>query len=201
MNLIRLVLLSFVLLPGLAVSRGSVVSPATATGIGSKVLTITRDNRVTVATTGVDLKAENIWTAVAGSEIVLVGGAKPKFPETAFNRTPHPRTAVGVSKDGRFSLLLAIDGRQPGYSMGATMDEVAEWLLRFGASEGVNLDGGGSTTLVREQDGKAVGLNQPSGVALGSGDNAEKPGTERAQRSNGNNLGVFARPLPAQTKR
>ena len=81
------------------------------------------------------------------------------------------------------------------------MDEVAEWLLRFGASEGVNLDGGGSTTLVREQDGNAVVLNQPSDVVLGSGDNAGKPGTERAQRSNGNNLGVFARPLPAQTKR
>ena len=46
-------------------------------------------------------------------------------------------------------------------------------------------------------DGKDVMvLNRPSGVALGSGDNAGKSGTGRAQRSNGNNLGVSAKPLP-----
>jgi uncharacterized protein YigE (DUF2233 family) len=180
---------------GLAISRGTVVSPPTATGTGSKALTITRDNRATVTTTGAGFKVENIWTAVAGSEIVLAGGVKPQFPATEFNKTAHPRTAVGVSQDGRYLILLTIDGRQPGYSIGAPIEDVADWLLRFGASEGLNLDGGGSTTLVRADGEKVVVLNQPSGVALGSSDNAGKAGTERQQRSNGNNFGVFAKPL------
>ena len=182
---------------GLAISRGTVVSPPVTTGTGSKALVITRDNHATITTTGERFSTHDIWTAVAGSEIVLLGGAKPKLAETEFNKVAHPRTAVGVSKDGRYLILLVIDGRQPGYSLGATMDEVAEWLLRFGASDGLNLDGGGSTALVREQGGKPAVLNQPSGVALGSSDNAGKTGGARQQRSNGNNFGVFAKPLPA----
>ena len=173
------------------------VSPPTRVGTGSKALVITRDNHATITTTGEGFATEDIWTAVAGSEIVLVGGVKPKLAETEFNKVAHPRTAVGVSRDGRYLILMVIDGRQPGYSVGATMDDVADWLLRFGASEGLNLDGGGSTALVREQDGKPAVLNQPSGVALGSSDNAGKSGGERQQRSNGNNFGVFAKPLSA----
>ena len=185
-------------LVGLAVSHGEVVSTPVTHGTGAAALVITRDNHATITKTGVGFSATNIWTAVAGSEIVLVGGEKPALAETVFNQTPHPRTAVGISKDGRYLVLLVIDGRQPGYSVGATMDDVAEWLRRFGASDGLNLDGGGSTALVRAGgDGAPVVLNQPSGVALGSSDNAGKSGGERQQRSNGNNFGVFARPLPA----
>ncbi len=182
---------------GLAISRGAIVSPPAASGTGSKALIITRDNRAAVVTTtDANLKTDNIWTAVAGSDIVLVHGERPEFPDTEFNRTAHPRTAVGLSKYGRYLILLVIDGRQPGYSVGAPMQDVAEWLKRFGASDGLNLDGGGSTALVRADGEKMIVLNQPSGVALGSSDNAGKSGSERQQRSNGNNLGVFARPLP-----
>jgi phosphodiester glycosidase len=183
-------------LEGLAISRGVVVSPPVAKGNGSKVLVVTRDNHASIMSSAAGFVTAPYWTAVAGSAIVLVGGAKPALPATKFNTEIHPRTAVGVSRDGRYLILLVIDGRQPGYSMGATMDEVADWLLRFGASEGLNLDGGGSTALVREAEGGHVAvLNRPSGVALGSSDNAGKAGEERQQRSNGNNLGVFARPL------
>jgi exopolysaccharide biosynthesis protein len=58
-----------------------------------------------------------------------------------------PRTAVGVSANGRYVYLITIDGRQPGFSDGATLFETAEWLRRFGAYQGLNLDGGGSTTM------------------------------------------------------
>ncbi len=180
---------------GLAVSRGVVVSPPVTHGTGAAALIITRDHHATITKTGAGFITENIWTAVAGSEIVLVRGVTPAFAEAAFNRTPHPRTAVGLSKGARFLILLTIDGRQPGFSEGATMDEVAAWLRRFGAEDGLNLDGGGSTTLVRADGANVVVLNQPSGVALGSSDNAGKSGGERQQRSNGNNLGVFAKPL------
>jgi exopolysaccharide biosynthesis protein len=175
---------------GLAVSRGVVVSPARVTGIGAVALCITKDNHAHLTRTGPAFSTEQVWTAVAGSELVLVGGAKPVLADSAFNKTPHPRTAIGVSGDGRYLILLVIDGRRPGHSEGATMDEVAAWLVRFGATEGLNLDGGGSTSLVRAAGEEAVPLNTPSGKDLGSSGKGD-------ERSNGNNLGVFARPLPA----
>jgi exopolysaccharide biosynthesis protein len=53
---------------------------------------------------------------------------------------------AGVTADGRI-LLVAVDGRQPGYSFGASFEESARILQALGAVDGVNLDGGGSTTL------------------------------------------------------
>ncbi len=60
----------------------------------------------------------------------------------------HPRTAVGFSADSTRLWLVTVDGRQPGYSMGMTLFELAEFLLKLGVYQGVNLDGGGSTTMV-----------------------------------------------------
>ena len=59
----------------------------------------------------------------------------------------HPRTAIGRLKDGRV-LFATVDGRQPGVSVGMSLTELADLLLEFGASEAINLDGGGSTTMV-----------------------------------------------------
>jgi len=58
----------------------------------------------------------------------------------------NPRTVAGVTGAGTL-LLVAIDGRRPGVSVGATFEESARLLRALGAREGVNLDGGGSTTL------------------------------------------------------
>ncbi|HMM21014.1 MAG TPA: phosphodiester glycosidase family protein [Selenomonadales bacterium] len=57
-----------------------------------------------------------------------------------------PRTAIGQRKDGTL-LLLVIDGRQPGYSLGATLLDVQNILFEQGAYTAVNLDGGSSTTM------------------------------------------------------
>ncbi|BDU72523.1 phosphodiester glycosidase family protein [Mesoterricola silvestris] len=177
---------------GLAMSGGQVVSPAATHGIGQAALVATRDNFATILKTGPDFRTSGLWTAVAGTEVILADGVRSVAP-IPFNKATHPRTAVGLSRDGRYLILLVIDGRQAGYSVGATLDEVVDWLLRFGAADGLNLDGGGSTALVREVEGQPRLVNHPSGVALGSTSNA---GGEPQQRSNGNNLGVFARPLP-----
>ncbi len=72
-----------------------------------------------------------------------------------FNR--HPRTAVAKLKDGKF-LMVTVDGRQPAVSVGMTLPELADYLLFLGAIDAMNLDGGGSTTMVL--DGKVV--NKPS---------------------------------------
>jgi hypothetical protein len=57
-----------------------------------------------------------------------------------------PRTLAGVAADGRL-LLVAVEGRRPGYSVGASFTESAAILRALGAADGVNLDGGGSTAM------------------------------------------------------
>lgn len=59
----------------------------------------------------------------------------------------HPRTAIGKMPDGRL-LLVAVDGRQLGVSHGMTLQELAEFMKELGATDAMNLDGGGSTTMV-----------------------------------------------------
>ncbi|MEO8041443.1 MAG: phosphodiester glycosidase family protein [Acidobacteriota bacterium] len=75
----------------------------------------------------------------------------------SFAEMRHPRTAVAKVKDGKF-LMITVDGRQPGVSVGMTLQELAEYLLSLGATDAMNLDGGGSTTMFL--DGKVV--NTPS---------------------------------------
>jgi len=57
-----------------------------------------------------------------------------------------PRTSIGQSADGDV-MFLTIDGRQPGYSLGTTVPECAAILLRYGAVQACNLDGGSSTIM------------------------------------------------------
>ncbi len=68
------------------------------------------------------------------------------FP-AAFVQRRHPRTAVARLADGRL-ILAVIDGRQPYHSLGVTLPELAVFLRALGATDALNLDGGGSTTLV-----------------------------------------------------
>jgi hypothetical protein len=75
----------------------------------------------------------------------------------SFAETRHPRTAVAKLKDGKF-LMITVDGRQPGVSVGMTLQELADYLLSLGAIDAMNLDGGGSTTMYL--DGRVV--NTPS---------------------------------------
>lgn len=74
----------------------------------------------------------------------------------SFVETRHPRTAIAKLKDGR-ALLVTVDGRSAA-SAGMNLQELAEMLLEMGATDAMNLDGGGSTTMFL--DGKVV--NHPS---------------------------------------
>ena len=81
----------------------------------------------------------------------------------------HPRTIVGVASGGRRLLLITIDGRQPGYSVGTTNRESARVALELGATEAINLDGGGSTAMaIARYRGESVTfevVNKPSETA------------------------------------
>jgi exopolysaccharide biosynthesis protein len=78
------------------------------------------------------------------------------------DREMHPRTAIGYDRDTGNVLLLVVDGRQS-FSRGYTMVELAEMMIELGADEALNLDGGGSTTMVAHKPGGRVAVrNSPS---------------------------------------
>jgi len=76
----------------------------------------------------------------------------------------HPRTAIGIANNGKRLLLVVVDGRRKPYSDGMTLRELATLMLALGARDALNLDGGGSTTMVVEnpKSGKLEIANRPS---------------------------------------
>jgi hypothetical protein len=106
---------------------------------------------------------DNALDAAAGFNIILndgrtVGGV---------DKVLHPRTAIGVDQTGSKVWLLVVDGRQPGYSEGATCHELAGIFQRLGAWDALNLDGGGSSImLMRDPNGQLKLVNRPSGFTL-----------------------------------
>ncbi|MDO9548186.1 MAG: phosphodiester glycosidase family protein [Candidatus Marinimicrobia bacterium] len=67
-------------------------------------------------------------------------------PPHTFDR--HPRTAAGFSADSSKLYLVTVDGRQPGFSIGMNLIELADFMIDFGVYHGINFDGGGSTTII-----------------------------------------------------
>ena len=92
------------------------------------------------------------WIVKEGK--VVIGGSD-EWIGVMTNRDP--RTAVGIKADGKV-VLVAVDGRQPGYSMGFTGKELGEFFLELGVTNAAMLDGGASTEMIVE--GKIV--NRPS---------------------------------------
>jgi hypothetical protein len=104
--------------------------------------------------------SQGITDAVSGRPLIVDRGRLSEelrdFPRTYARE---PRTAVGVSQDGRTVYLVTVDGRRA-TSHGGTLVEMAELLIELGAWRGLNLDGGGSTTMFVAAEGGVV--NRPS---------------------------------------
>jgi hypothetical protein len=152
-------------LRGLAVSEGALVSPRATEGLGRVVLAISTSGRARIVEDGEELDLAPLDTAVSGSHRLLRAGVVVAPPDEATGFLGrHPRTVAGAAADGTRLYLVVIDGRQPGWSDGATLREAAAWLLRLGARDGLNLDGGGSSTMVvAGPDGAAQVVNRPAG--------------------------------------
>ncbi|MFH9614238.1 phosphodiester glycosidase family protein [Streptomyces pratensis] len=90
-------------------------------------------------------------TAVGGRELLVVDGAAQNH-DGAGNNTAAPRTAVGFSKDGRTMQVVTVDGRQTD-SGGVTLTELGVMMRGAGSYSALNLDGGGSSTLVAREPG------------------------------------------------
>ena len=160
---------------GLAASQGTQY----AQGNGAEpTLFISRNNRARF-----NEPIGGIYNAISGQLMLLAGGnLLPEVSAAPGANDPQPRTAVGLDKNSRRLIIVVVDGRQPGYSEGATLVELAELLSAKGAFYAMNLDGGGSTTMAVEgKNGKSRVLNSPIDQHI--------PGRERAV---GNHLGIYA---------
>lgn len=106
--------------------------------------------------------------AISGSERLLAGGevtVTKDVPPAHWPGKPgqlHARTAVGIDHETGDLLLVVVDGRQAA-SRGMTMVQLARLLLHLGAEDALNLDGGGSSTMVvRNPRGRVGVVNKPS---------------------------------------
>lgn len=99
--------------------------------------------------------------AVTGSAILVKDGQVPS-PYSFIIAGRQPRTIIGSSKDGTQLILVTVDGRQNS-SIGMTQDEASQLMLELGAYNALNLDGGGSTTMVARSGPDGLGvINSPS---------------------------------------
>ena len=161
-----------VVVDGYAASRGKVYSPKKTV---YPVVYISSRNQVSI-----NVPQPVPFNAIAGDRLVVDKG---KVVKNLAATIPNPRTAIGLNRNGRWLILMVIDGRQPDYSEGVTFPELAELLISYGVYMGVNMDGGGSSTMViKGVDGKPRILNQPIDMNV--------PGKERAVA---NHLGLLVK--------
>jgi exopolysaccharide biosynthesis protein len=148
-----------------------------AKGVEDEVtLYIAKDNQVSF-----NEPVGNVYNAISGDRILLSQGEIHRdLPQ---DDAPSPRTAIGLDREGETLWILVVDGRQPGYSEGVTLRELAQTLADYGLETALNLDGGGSSTLVA-----AGWLGLPQ--VLNSPVDRGIPGLERPVA---NHLGVFVK--------
>lgn len=82
-----------------------------------------------------------VQTAIGGGPTLVSGGKAMDWPGL---RLRHPRTAIGWNE--KYYFLVEVDGRQLGLSAGMTLPELADYMVKLGCKEAMNLDGGGSAT-------------------------------------------------------
>jgi hypothetical protein len=155
---------------GLAISEGSLVSP----GHGTPAFLVNKMGAAWIAPNsfagGED--PDDLQSAVEGAWHLYVLQAGNTV---AGDTGQHPRTGIGVSQDGRYVYFLAVDGRQLA-SGGVTTQELGSFLKWFGAWDGINMDGGGSTTMAWWNPGTSASelLNNPRGSGSISSSNSER---------------------------
>lgn len=179
---------------GLSASDGVLVSPARRYGDAwDDILLIDRDGRARITAT---FDSTSVYDAVAGvgasdsapdlnGRLVRAGRNTGSTTRVA-PQARHPRTAVGVNQAGTRLILVVIDGRQPDWSVGVTLPELAEVMIHAGAWDAINLDGGGSSSFFYI----AGGHSNPQGLPV-----TNRP-SDGSFRPVANHLGIRLRDEP-----
>jgi exopolysaccharide biosynthesis protein len=123
---------------------------------------------------------EDAEQVVGGNMLLVVNGKA-----VAGDKMLAPRTAAGLDREGKRLILLVVDGRRQGWSVGMTTGELAQEMMKLGCWNAINLDGGGSTTLAMRDlgSGRMEVVNRPS-------DGNDLPIPLSMERSVANVLGV-----------
>lgn len=144
---------------GLAIKDGQIISLGSAS---RPFCGFTADGKVVIGPSGKNADHSNLVAAVGGSHIIVQNGLPGDMVmESDFGYTPHPRTLVGVREDGTV-IFTVIDGRQKKVSNGGPLARCANYMISLGAVTAINLDGGGSSTLITRINGEFVTRNSPS---------------------------------------
>ncbi|MFK0258254.1 phosphodiester glycosidase family protein [Streptomyces sp. NPDC090445] len=174
---------------------------------GAMAMWITQGNKVTfqvVTQKDSTVLPPDAYTAIAGSPqpaggwppqvhvegplLLVDNGVNCGTPQSSPGEEIAARTAVGLSADEQFLYLVTLDGNeQAKWHYGGGFYDIAQWLIIAGANTGLNLDGGGSTTMAcRDGDNSPILMNVPYGTEA-------TPGVLRVV---GNYFGVVSQPLP-----
>jgi hypothetical protein len=165
-------------LQGLAASRGTLYS----TGGERWKFPILVFDRNNIGHFEKNHTLRSFYNIISGIYMIVENGSFALPRRSIYLTDRQPRTVIALDRSGRQLILCVIDGRQPNYSEGATIEETAQIVRKYGGHNALNLDGGGSSTLVIEgDDGKPLILNCPIDNRI--------PGRERPIA---NHFGVFA---------
>lgn len=119
--------------------------------------------------------------AVAGRLLVQNGRPIPQEKDAPDNDRAYSRTIAAIDQSGQTLWLIAVDDKQPLYSQGIRLDDVAQVVAKLGADVAINLDGGGSTTLVAATPRGPKVLNAPVHTKI-----------PMRERPVANHLGIYA---------
>jgi len=101
-----------------------------------------------VYSSNLEMGFSQINTAIGGGGLILFNGQIVHDTGVA-PPGRHPRSAIGITHDRRNLILMTVDGRT--HSVGATHEEMANLLIRYGVADAMHFDGGGSATMVAQQ--------------------------------------------------
>lgn len=167
---------------GQSISNGNIYSPAEKIW---PVLCIAADNKVEIRH---EKCAPGTVQAVSGNRFLLERGERVPPDPAATHPKLMPTTSVATNREGNKLWILIIDGRQPFYSDGVYIPELTKIFQELGVYTALNLDGGGSSTLVISKSGK------PTPTVLNSPIHTRLP---LRLRPVGNHLGIYAEPVAA----
>jgi exopolysaccharide biosynthesis protein len=154
---------------GIVASDGDVYSPFEYDSRPWVVVNIAEDNQVDFATRNVPNRPSggvrpintdttpdlSFYNALSGSEQIVINGVNTAGHSGVTYGTPtvaRARTGIGTTADNKLLMITIDEGSNA--SRGATWYELAEVMRQYGVVDGINVDGGGSTTMAMRQDGQ-----------------------------------------------
>lgn len=164
-------------------TRGLIISNGTVYSTNLENLPVLCLGQAPVATIQAGKCPPQTQQAIFGDVLLAVDGYPTPLPARPYYTQPQARTAVALDSRRQLLWLIVADGRQPYYSEGISLVELGKFIVGLGADSGLNLDGGGSTTMVTRTRWGLKLLNSPIHTRL-----------PLRERSVATHLGVYVSP-------